>query len=329
MKHLVIIDGHHLMYRAYWAIPRHMRTSVGEQVNAVFGFASMLLQILKTEEPDALLFCFDVGDKTFRHIEYAEYKEGRAETPDDFYVQIPRIQSMIATFGFATVADAGYEADDFACAYAKVAEREGYRVTIVSGDRDLFQLATANIRVAIPHKGYQAAEYLGPEQILAKYGVTPQQIPSYKGLVGDSSDNLHGVKGIGPKAASALIAQYGSLASVYAHLPDIKPSWKSKLEADKESAFFCERMSQLVCDMPLPLPLTDAVLEGIAADPIFDLFSELQFILLTRRLQALLMTPYGRQHFLSHAAQAGTTHVEVGQEVKITGDSESAQLSLL
>ena len=138
MKHLVIIDGHHLMYRAFYAIPRTLKTSSGEQTNAVFGVASMLLTLLKIEEPDALLFCFDAGEETFRHQENATYKDGRAETPDDFYVQIPRIIEMIDSFGLRHVSHPTYEADDFLGTYATLAERECHRVTIVTGDRDAF-----------------------------------------------------------------------------------------------------------------------------------------------------------------------------------------------
>ena len=301
MKHLVIIDGHHLLYRAYWAIPRTMRTSKGEQVNTVFGIASMLLQILRTEQPDSALFCFDAGDETFRHTEYADYKSGRQKTPDDFYIQIPRARSVIDMFGIRSVEDSRFEADDLACTYARAAERAGDRVTIVSGDRDLFQLASPNIRVAIPHKGYQAAEYLGEKEVLAKYGVTPVQIPSYKGLVGDASDNLHGVKGIGPKAAASLVAQYGSIGEIYRHLPDIKASWRSKLEAGKEQAFFCERMALLKCDIDLPVPLSDLELHNIPATSILRLFSELEFSFPTKKFQGLLASPYGRSHFLTDA----------------------------
>ncbi|MBM3303365.1 MAG: DNA polymerase I, partial [Deltaproteobacteria bacterium] len=218
-KHLVLIDGHHLMYRAYWAIPRGMQTKAGEQSNAVFGVISMLLSILSKEQPGSLLFCFDEGEETFRHQQSDTYKEGRAETPDDFYTQIPRILQAIDAFGIRRVSDAQYEADDFLCAYARAAAKDpDARVTIVTGDRDALQIATDRIRIAIPHKGYQAAEYLGPGEILAKYGVRPDQVPAYKGLTGDSSDNLPGVKGIGPKNAAQLLQQFDSLQGVYEHL---------------------------------------------------------------------------------------------------------------
>ena len=326
MRHLVIVDGHHLLYRAYWAIPRTMCTSAGEQVNTSFGVASMLLQILKTEEPDDMVFCFDAGEETFRHQEYEEYKSGRAETPDDFYTQIPRALSLIDAFGIESVSGSNYEADDYAGSYARRAAERDERVTIVSGDRDLFQLVSQKIRIAVPHKGYQAAEYFGPREVQEKFGVTPAQIPFYKGLVGDPSDNLHGVKGIGPKAAVALLQQYGSIEGIYAHLPEVKLSWRKKLEEGKEQAIFCHRMAELVTDIPLPVPLDALALKEIPPEPVFQIFQELAFTLVTRRFQALLATAYGQAHFLQEA-QAVDRGEPVAVE-KIHQDS-TAQLSLL
>ncbi|MDB4978679.1 MAG: polymerase [Candidatus Peribacteria bacterium] len=296
-QHLVLIDGHHLMYRAFFAIPRTMQTSGGELTNAVFGVASMLLTIIKMEQPDSLAFCFDAGEATFRHQENATYKDGRATTPDEFYTQIPRILELIDAFGFRHVADAQYEADDFLGAYACQAAEDGMRATIVSGDRDLFQMASEHIRIAIPHKAYQQAEYLGPQEILAKYGVRPDQIASYKGLTGDSSDNLPGVTGIGPKTASGLLQQYGTLQGIYDHIEDVKPTVREKLLRDKEQAFFCERMATLVCDLPLPLPLEELALQTIPVDAAHALFEELEFTMLSRRLDSLCKTPYGLAHF--------------------------------
>jgi DNA polymerase-1 len=331
MKHLVIVDGHHLLYRAYWAIPRTMKTSKGEQVNTAFGVASMLLQILKTEQPDNIVFCFDADEDTFRHTEYKEYKAGRSATPDDFYPQVPKALAVIDAFGIKSVSGGKMEADDFAATYAVKAAKEGDRVTIVTGDRDLFQLASDKIRIAIPHKGYQEAEYLGPAEILTKYGVTPAQITSYKGLVGDSSDNLPGVHGIGPKAAAALIQKYGSIASIYEHLADIKPAWRDKLTAGKEQAFFCERMATLICDVPMPYKLSELELKDVDAKRVFDTYAALEFSLVAKRFQAFLGTPYGLSHFTG-APEAAFTEVspvpttkKAPQKIQI----EASQLTLL
>lgn len=298
MEHLVLIDGHHLMYRAYWAIPRTMKTRAGEQTNTSFGMASMLLAILAAEEPDAMVVCFDEGDQTFRHQEHDAYKDGRAETPDDFYSQIPRVMELMKAFQIPVVSDTRFEADDFLGSYAREGSDSGMRVTIVTGDRDAFQLASETIRIAIPHKGYQQAEYLGPDEVFVKLGVTPEQIASYKGLCGDSSDNLKGVNGIGPKTAAKLLQDFGSLAEIYQHLEDIKPTVREKLEADKEQAFFCERMAELVCDIPLPAPLEECMLRNINPEPLLTFFDTLEFTLLSKRFLRFLDTPFGREHFL-------------------------------
>ena len=281
-----------------------MRTRAGEQTNAVFGVASMLLQILKTEQPDALIVCIDAGSETFRHQEYKEYKAGRAETPEDFYLQIPRCLELFQTFGFPIVSDAKYEADDFACSYAKAAVREDFRATIVSGDRDLFQLASDHVRIAVPSKGYQMPEYFTDKEVLKKFGVTPAQIPAYKGLTGDASDNLPGVHGIGPVAASKLLQEFGSLVKIYENLSHIKPAWRMKLETGKEQAFFCERMATLSCDASTPVPLRDCTIE-IPAHDLAELFTKLEFAIANRRLMELRKTPYGALHCLQGEAFDG------------------------
>lgn len=327
MDHLVLIDGHHLMYRAYWAIPRTLKSKSGEQSNVAFGVASMVLAILQKEEPTHFLFTFDKGEETFRHQENATYKEGRAETPDDFYIQIPRVLELVKAFSFKEVSDKRYEADDFLCAYAREGEKKGMQVTIVTGDRDAFQLATEKIRIAIPHKGYQQAEYLGPKEIEAKYGIRPDQVASYKGLCGDSSDNLPGVKGIGPKTAAELLQKFDTLQGIYDHLGDIRPAVREKLDRDREQAFFCERMAVLKCDIELPFPLTELGLAGIDPAPIIDLFTTLDFTLLDRRLRKFLETPYGAAHFLGGTLPAEAPQQSTAAKAAPKGDPKD-QLSL-
>jgi len=285
------------MYRAYWAIPRTLKTRAGEQVNTSFGMASMLLAILAKEEPDSLVICFDEGDKTFRHEENETYKEGRAETPDDFYVQIPRIMELMKAFNFSVVSNPQYEADDFLASYATEGSDQGMRVTVVTGDKDAFQLASDTVRVAIPHKGYSQAEYLGPDEVYEKLGVTPSQVAAFKGLSGDSSDNLKGVNGIGPKTASGLIQEFGSLPEIYNHLDDIRPAVREKLEMDKEQAFFCERMAELVCDLDLPVSMEDIQLTDIDPNSLLDFFTELEFTLLSKRFIKFLETDFGQSHY--------------------------------
>lgn len=297
MDHLVLIDGHHLMYRAYWAIPRTLRSGAGEQVNMIFGVTSMLLSMLKKEEPDAILFCFDAGEETFRHTECPSYKEGRAETPDDFYVQIPRVFEMLDRWGIRQVSDPQFEADDFLCTYAKTAKKAGMRVSVVTGDRDALQLVQEDVTMIIPHKGYNEAEYLDAEKVWKKYGVRPDQISAFKGLTGDPSDNLPGVKGIGPKTAATLLQKYASLECIYEHLDDLPKRIREKLVQDQGQAFFCQKMSRLVCDIPLPIPLNALRVKGWSKKRIVEFFEELKFTLLTRRLQELAQTEYGKKVF--------------------------------
>jgi DNA polymerase-1 len=240
----------------------------------------------------------------------------------------------VDAFGAKSVSGGGVEADDFACAYAKAAEKEGMKVTIVSGDRDLLQLVTDNIRVSVPHKGYQAAEYLGPAEVKKKYGVTPEQIPSYKGLVGDSSDNLPGVHGIGPKAAEALLQEFGTVENLYKNLSDVKSvSWRDKLEKGREQAFFCERMATLVCDFDLPISLADLEYTGIDPKPTIDSFKDLGFTLVLRRFLSMLETPYGQQHFLPPPADAlftgGPAYKAKPLPTSASEDQKQSQLSLL
>ena len=288
MEHIVLIDGHHMLYRAYWAIPRTLKTSKGEQVNTVFGLGSMLLSILQQEQPDALVFCFDEGDQTFRHQEHAGYKDGRAETPDDFYIQIPRAFELIDAFGIHRISDPRYEADDFLAAYACAADARGMRVTIVSGDRDLLQIVTDTIRVAVPHKGYQQTEYLDVAGVEKKLGVRPDQIPAFKGLAGDSSDNLPGVRGIGPKTAAVLLQDWQTLDGIYAHLDVLSPVLAGKLVADKEQAYFCQRMALLDRNIQLPIALEDLACGNLPSQHVLDFLRSMEFSLLVKRFTELL-----------------------------------------
>ncbi len=311
------------MHRAYWAIPRTLKAQSGELTNVSFGMASMIMAILTSEEPDAIAICFDEEGDTFRHEEYDEYKAGRSETPDDFYAQIPRVLELVDAFSLPTVSNPQYEADDFLASYARAGEAAGMQVTVVTGDKDAFQLASDAIRVSIPHKGYQKAEYLGPVEIEMKLGIRPDQVAAFKGLSGDSSDNLKGVEGIGPKTASTLLKKYQTLEGIYNHLDSIRPSVREKLERDREQAFFCERMATLMEDIDLPISLDDLHMQGVDPRPLLDFFQELNFTLLTKRLQRMFETDYGKNLF----AVDNIENIAV-EEVSKKKEKDSSQLSL-
>jgi DNA polymerase-1 len=313
------------MHRAYWAIQRNLSTSSGEQTNAVFGVASMLLTILRQDSPDAVIACFDEGKETLRHKEYEEYKAGRQETPDDFYTQIPRVHQCLEAFAIPIFSNPDYEADDLLGTFAKKGVAEGFEVIIVTGDKDLFQMADDHIRIAIPHKGYSEPEYLDAAGVEEKLGVTPAQVPDYKGLVGDSSDNLKGVMGIGPKGAEKLLQKYQNLEGVYDHLDEIKGTTKTKLNDDKESAFFCRKMARIITDVSVDVNLKAVSETQASVSNLDQFFTELEFYTLRSRLKKFL-----EQKGFAQSYFTGDSTVDIPDEVERKGSAMSAeQLPLL
>jgi DNA polymerase-1 len=214
MQKLILIDGNAIMHRAYHAIPP-FKTSKGELINAVYGFASMLLNILNNEKPDYIAVSFDTKAKTFRHEEYVEYKATRTKAPDDFYAQIPRIKELVRTFEIPIYEIDGFEADDVLGTLSVQADKNPDLMTyIVTGDRDTFQLVTDKVNILSPIKGFQQSELFTPQKVFEKYGLKPSQIADMKGLQGDNSDNIKGVNGIGPKTANTLLDKFRSIENL-------------------------------------------------------------------------------------------------------------------
>lgn len=294
------------MHRAFWAIQRNMSTSRGEQTNAVFGVTSMLLTILKREHPDAIIACFDDGSETFRHEAHDAYKAGRKETPDGFYTQIPKVKECLRAFAIPILSDRKYEADDLIGTLAVKGAAEGYEVIIVTGDKDLFQMADTNICISVPHKGYSAPEYIDANGVKEKLGVTPDQVPDYKGLMGDSSDNIKGVKGIGPKTAAKLIQAYGTIDELYKHIEEVEGGVRAKLENDRESAFFSRKLAIIIKDVQLNINIEDVL--GIKAnlEDIEKFFAEIEFYTLRARLNKMLNEDeFSRSFFSGEMKGAG------------------------
>ena len=259
----VIIDGNHLIHRAYHAIQSPLKTSGGEQTNAIFGFASILLNIIEIEKPDYIAMTFDEKAPTFRHEMAEDYKGTRQKAPDELYAQIPRIKEMVTVFKMPIYSKEGFEADDMLGTLAKEAEEQGMEVYIVTGDMDAMQLITPNIRVAYPHKGYREPIIFDRLRVKEKYGIEPEQIADYKAMMGDTSDNIKGVQGIGPKGASQLLNAYGSLEGIYEHIDEIHGGLHDKLAAGKEAAFFSQKMCRIVQDVPNGFKKEDADLESL------------------------------------------------------------------
>ncbi|HSR33160.1 MAG TPA: 5'-3' exonuclease H3TH domain-containing protein, partial [Anaerolineae bacterium] len=281
---LVLIDGHALVYRAYFALPSDMATSRGELTNAVFGFASMLLNVLRDEQPDYLAVAFDLG-RTFRHEEYAEYKANRAEMPDDLRIQFQRIDQLLETFDIPTYSAEGYEADDVLAALAQQAEVQGVETLIVTGDTDTFQLIGRHVRVMAPRRSFGDTIIYDEDRIRQRYGLAPEQLVDYKALTGDTSDNVPGVRGVGDKTAIKLLQQYGDLEAIYDHLDEVSSTrFRNALQQGRDDAFLSKHLVTIVRDVPVRLDLEACRVAELDRDRILDLFRELEFRALLNRL---------------------------------------------
>lgn len=240
-KTLYIIDGYGLIYRSYFAfINRPMTDEEGNNISAVFGFFRMLFSILKKEHPTHLAVAMDSMTATFRHEMYAEYKANREKTPEDLHAQIPRIESILTAAGIPVLRQNGLEADDIIATLAKAAADEGNQSVIVSSDKDLLQLVTGDIRTLRPVKGDMLM--FDRDRVFEAFGIWPEQIVDYLALIGDSADNIPGVKGIGPKGAVKLLTQYGTLDGIYQHVDECTPAIRKRLEDGREMAFLSKSL---------------------------------------------------------------------------------------
>jgi len=303
---LYLIDGHALAYRTYFALTAggsafaRWATSSGEPTAGVYGFTSVLLRILEQENPDYLAVAFDTG-KTFRHERYDGYKATRAKMPDDLKPQVKRMQQMVDAFNIPRIEVQNYEADDVLGSLAVWAAKEkGLGVKIITGDRDLLQLVTPRVVVSLPTQKLSDSEDYFPEDVVRKLGVTPEQVVDYKALVGDTSDNIPGVKGIGEKTAVSLLAEYQTLDGIYAHLDDISGRAHTALAADKENAYLSQYLAQIVTTLDIHLDLDQARINRFDPVVVEKLFRELEFRTLISRLGTVVkklkpVTPSGQQ----------------------------------
>lgn len=281
---LVLIDGHSLAYRAFYALPLYDRsgrlqfsTSRGEITNAVYGFASMLLKTLHDHQPDYLAVAFDRG-RTFRDDLYPAYKATRDKMPDELVPQIERITQLVEAFGIPAVSVEGFEADDILGTLARRAEEDGFDVLIVTGDSDAFQLITDGVRVLAPGRQWSDVAVHDRAAVLARYGLEPQQLIEYKALVGDPSDNIPGVKGVGEKTAAPLLAKYGSLVGIYEHLSEVQPERVQRaLAQEREMAELSRQLVTIRTDVPVELDWSSCSMSRYDRARVESLFDELEF----------------------------------------------------
>lgn len=282
MSKLLLVDGSALLHRAYHAYPP-LKTRTGEIVGAVYGVASILISALESEKPTHVMVAWDLPRPTFRHIKYVGYKAQRPKVDEEMILQVPLVKEVIETMGILQVAEEGYEADDVIGTLSKMSSEEN-DVVILTGDQDTMQLVNERVRILTPAKNGNPPVLFGPEEVIAKYGVTPEQIVDYKALIGDPGDNIPGVSGIGPKTAATLINQFGKLDSVYEKIDQVpNEKVREKLIAGKESAILSQDLSRIVVDMDLKVEMSQMEYRGLQGQALKEKFEELGFKSLVKR----------------------------------------------
>ncbi|WP_129337181.1 DNA polymerase I [Cellulomonas endophytica] len=286
---LLLIDGHSMAYRAFFALPvENFATSSGQPTNAVFGFTSMLANLLRDEEPTHVAVAFDAGRTTFRTEAYTEYKGTRNATPEPFKGQVAVIERLLETMHIPVLKKAGVEADDVLATLAAQAETAGMQVLVCTGDRDAFQLVRPDVTVLYPVRGVSELSRMTPEAVQTKYGVPPERYPDLAALVGETSDNLPGVPGVGPKTAAKWITEHDGLEGVLAAAGSIKGKAGESLRAHVEQVALNRRLNRLLVDVELPLGPEDLAARPWDRQALHTLLDELEFRALRDRLFAML-----------------------------------------
>ncbi|MCE7897946.1 hypothetical protein DCC61_03185 [Candidatus Microgenomates bacterium] len=278
---LLLVDGSALLHRAYHAYPP-LTSKSGQVVGAVYGVASMLYSALVEVNPSHVMVAWDLPKPTFRHEKYVGYKAQRPKADQEMVEQIPIVKSVIEAMGILQSEVEGYEADDIIGTLSRI-EIDG-EVVILTGDQDTMQLVGEHVSILTPPKGKLPAKMYGVDEVREKYGVTPGQIVDYKALIGDVSDNIPGIAGVGPKTASTLLSRFKTLEQIYDHIEEMDDNLKQKLISGKDSAFLSQDLSRIVTDMPLSIQLADMEYVDIKKDLLKTNLEELGFKSLIRRI---------------------------------------------
>jgi DNA polymerase-1 len=292
VSRLLLLDGHSLAYRAFFALPaENFSTTTGQHTNAVYGFTSMLINLLRDENPTHVAVAFDVSRQTFRTQEYAEYKAGRSATPTEFVGQVPLVREVLDALRISHVEVEGYEADDVIATLTTQAVAHGMDVLVCSGDRDTFQLVGDHVTVLYPVKGVSELARLDAAAVQARYGVPPSLYSDLAALVGESSDNLPGVPGVGPKTAAKWLTTFGGLSGLVAGIDQVGGKVGQSLREHLDQVLRNRRLNQLVLDLPLPLEVDDLARRTWDREEVHTVFDGLEFRVLRDRLFATLETP--------------------------------------
>ncbi|GAC80791.1 DNA polymerase I [Gordonia malaquae] len=308
----MLLDGHSLAYRAFFALPpENFKTNTGQSTNAVYGFTSMLINLLRDEEPTHIAAAFDVSRQTFRSEMFPEYKAQRSKSPDEFRGQVDLTKDVLGAMGIPVMAIDGFEADDIIGTLATQADQQGYRVLVVTGDRDSLQLVNDNITVLYPKRGVSEMTRFTPDEVEKKYGLTPAQYPDYAALRGDPSDNLPGIPGVGEKTAAKWIREYGSFDELVNRADEVKGKVGDSLRANLAGVIMNRRLTELVRDMELPAGPDELALHAWDRDKIHALFDDLEFKVLRDRLFSTLSSvePEAEEGFEVNGTRLGADEV--------------------
>lgn len=292
MNKLILIDGNSIIYRAFFAMPP-LNNSSGLHTNAVYGFMNMFLRLVQEEKPTHILVAFDAGKQTFRHDTYQEYKGGRDKTPSELSEQFPLLKQLLESFGVAWFELAGYEADDIIGTLSKQGEEEGFEVLVVTGDKDLLQVVSNQVSVALTRKGISEVDKYDPAQLNEKYGLNPLQIIDLKGLMGDASDNIPGIPGVGEKTALKLLHQFGSVEGVLANIDELKGKMKEKIETHADSAVMSKQLATIFREVPIERQWDELVYEGVSKSTAVPMLQKLEFKSILERMAPLFVDDGG------------------------------------
>jgi len=287
-ERLVLVDGNALFHRAYHAVP-HLTNKDGVPTNAVYGFANIMIKMMGDLKPKYVVICWDKSSKTFRKDMYPEYKATRKSMDDELRVQIPLVKELVDALNLPFVELENYEADDIIGTFSRQAK--GYETIIVTGDKDELQLVDEHVKVYMLRKGFTETQIYGLEEMMETYGLTPKEFIDLKALQGDSSDNIPGVPGVGPKTAVDLIQKYGSLDGVYENLHELRGKLKERLEQNKDLAYLSYKLSTIALDAPVKLDLHHATLNEVDRQALHELFMRLNFKSLLSKLPAEMVGP--------------------------------------
>ena len=290
-RRLLLIDGHSMAYRAFYALPReNFQTATGQHTNAVYGFTSMLINLLRDEQPTHLAVAFDVSRQTFRNEAFPQYKANRSETPDEFRGQVSLIQEILGALHIPVLSREGYEADDVIATLTEQAQQQGFSVSICTGDRDSLQLVTNTATVLYPTKGVSELTRFTPDAVEDKYGLTPQQYPDFAALRGDPSDNLPKIDGVGEKTATKWIREFGSLGELVDRADEVRGKAGAALRDHISQVLTNRRLTELVRDVPLEAAPEQLEMQQWDRDAVHRVFDDLEFRVLRDRLFASLST---------------------------------------